>query len=177
MLFGVDTLGKTAQQYRRDVQKAYRRLVLLHHPDKGGDPQTFLDIQNLYDNFKKQPLREDWANRSIHSLFFAFRDFVCSKIRFSPRDLKNIANTSFEVDWMLHFLDVAIGAGFIADSARGDFLLTFMDANITIPRFYRAYSLKCVSKGDPLFWSIQHMFIEQLPWDYAGLKESISYRS
>jgi hypothetical protein len=35
-----------------DIRKAYKRLSLIHHPDKGGDAQTFNIIKNAYDLIK-----------------------------------------------------------------------------------------------------------------------------
>ena len=33
-----------------DIKKAYFKLILKHHPDKGGNPQTFIKIKNTYDS-------------------------------------------------------------------------------------------------------------------------------
>ena len=33
-----------------DIKKAYFKLILKHHPDKGGDPQTFIKIKKTYDS-------------------------------------------------------------------------------------------------------------------------------
>lgn len=42
-----------------DVKKAYRKLVLLHHPDKGGDVDTFKRVQQAYEaGVKKCRVRE-----------------------------------------------------------------------------------------------------------------------
>ena len=38
---------------KAEVKKAYRRLALKHHPDKGGDPERFRDIQEAYDIIAK----------------------------------------------------------------------------------------------------------------------------
>jgi len=32
-----------------DIKKAYRKLAVLHHPDKGGDPERFKDIARAYE--------------------------------------------------------------------------------------------------------------------------------
>lgn len=36
-----------------DVKKAYRKLAMKHHPDKGGDPEKFKQIQSAYDRITK----------------------------------------------------------------------------------------------------------------------------
>ena len=38
---GVDT--------KEDAKKVYRKLVIQHHPDKGGNPDLFRAIQEAYD--------------------------------------------------------------------------------------------------------------------------------
>lgn len=35
-----------------DFKKAYRKLILKHHPDKGGEPSFFIKIQEAYENIK-----------------------------------------------------------------------------------------------------------------------------
>merc|ERR1719324_2250271 len=32
-----------------DIKKAYRKLAIKHHPDKGGDPETFKEITRAYE--------------------------------------------------------------------------------------------------------------------------------
>ena len=33
----------------REIKRAYRELARIHHPDKGGDPETFLPIKEAYE--------------------------------------------------------------------------------------------------------------------------------
>lgn len=35
-----------------DFKKAYRKLILKHHPDKGGESSFFIKIQEAYENIK-----------------------------------------------------------------------------------------------------------------------------
>ncbi|MBF0277442.1 MAG: DnaJ domain-containing protein [SAR324 cluster bacterium] len=36
-----------------DIKKAYRRLVHIHHPDKGGNSEMFFQIQNAYEQARQ----------------------------------------------------------------------------------------------------------------------------
>ena len=32
-----------------DIKKRFRELAMQHHPDRGGDPEKFIELMNLYD--------------------------------------------------------------------------------------------------------------------------------
>ncbi len=44
-----ETLGVDDAATEREIKQAYRRLSMLHHPDKGGDPQVFTRISAAYE--------------------------------------------------------------------------------------------------------------------------------
>jgi curved DNA-binding protein CbpA len=41
-------LGLTTEATPGDVKRAYRALALEHHPDRGGDPEEFRRVTNVY---------------------------------------------------------------------------------------------------------------------------------
>merc|ERR1711865_1091978 len=43
------TLGVAKNATASEIKKAYRKLAVKHHPDKGGDPDTFKEISKTYD--------------------------------------------------------------------------------------------------------------------------------
>jgi DnaJ-class molecular chaperone len=43
-----------------DVKKAYRKLAMQHHPDKGGDPEQFKKIQGAYDILSDSQKRQNF---------------------------------------------------------------------------------------------------------------------
>ncbi len=47
-------LGVERDALKARVRSAYRDAVLAHHPDRGGDPETFYRIQAAYDEFKRE---------------------------------------------------------------------------------------------------------------------------
>lgn len=43
-----DVLGLPKGASKEDVKRAYKKLAVQHHPDKGGDPEKFKEISNAY---------------------------------------------------------------------------------------------------------------------------------
>jgi DnaJ-class molecular chaperone len=48
-----DTLGVPRDADENTIKKAYKKLAMKHHPDKGGDPEQFKKIQSAYDTITK----------------------------------------------------------------------------------------------------------------------------
>lgn len=44
-----NTLGVSKDCSESDIKKAYRKLAIKHHPDKGGDPEMFKEISRAYE--------------------------------------------------------------------------------------------------------------------------------
>ncbi len=42
-------LGVSKDSTPDEIKKAYRKLAVKHHPDKGGDPETFKEMSSAYD--------------------------------------------------------------------------------------------------------------------------------
>mgnify|MGYP000123000220 FL=1 len=42
-------LGVSKTSSDQEIKKAYRKLAMKYHPDRGGDPQKFQDVSNAYD--------------------------------------------------------------------------------------------------------------------------------
>ena len=48
-----EILGVSRDADENTVKKAYKKLAMKHHPDKGGDPEQFKKIQSAYDKITK----------------------------------------------------------------------------------------------------------------------------
>lgn len=53
-----EMLGVSNEATEKELKKAYRKLAVKHHPDKGGDPETFKDISAAYDVLSDPEKRE-----------------------------------------------------------------------------------------------------------------------
>lgn len=57
------------------VKKAYRKLAMKHHPDKGGDPEKFKEIQSAYDRITKGETEQQGIPNGNFDPFSMFGQF------------------------------------------------------------------------------------------------------
>jgi curved DNA-binding protein len=55
-----NTLGVDANASDDEIKKAYKRLAMKHHPDRGGDQAKFQEIQEAYDVLSTPQRRAQW---------------------------------------------------------------------------------------------------------------------
>ena len=53
-----DTLGVSKTADQKEIKKAYRKLALRMHPDKGGDEEKFKELSKAYDTLSDEKKRE-----------------------------------------------------------------------------------------------------------------------
>ena len=47
-----ETLGVSEKATDKEIKKAYKKLAMQYHPDKGGDEKKFKEISAAYDGLK-----------------------------------------------------------------------------------------------------------------------------
>ena len=58
-----DVLGVKETSSQDEIKKAYRKLVVKHHPDKGGSEDTFKKISEAYDTIGDEVKRKQYDNQ------------------------------------------------------------------------------------------------------------------
>jgi DnaJ-class molecular chaperone len=56
-------LGVAENATQDEIKKAYRRLAVEHHPDKGGDENKFKEISESYDTIGDENKRSQYDNQ------------------------------------------------------------------------------------------------------------------
>ena len=54
-----DLLGVSRQASDKDLKNAFKNKAREHHPDKGGDPEKFKQINEAYQNLSDQDLTKE----------------------------------------------------------------------------------------------------------------------
>ena len=57
-----NTLGVEKDASQDEIKKAYRKLVIVHHPDKGGDSEKFKEISQAYETLSDPEKRQQYDN-------------------------------------------------------------------------------------------------------------------
>jgi len=58
-----EILGVAKDATLTEIKKAHKKLILKHHPDKGGDPEKFKEVQKAYE------VLSDSNSRSVYDLY------------------------------------------------------------------------------------------------------------
>jgi DnaJ-class molecular chaperone len=88
-----DTLGVPRNSDENTVKKAYKKLAMKHHPDKGGDPEQFKRIQAAYDKIIKGDQNEEGGVE--FNPFDMFRNFFQQQSNKHIHDVRVSLKTAF----------------------------------------------------------------------------------
>lgn len=63
-----DTLGVSKNADDKEIRKAYRKLAVKHHPDKGGDEKQFKEISAAYEILSDKESREKYDKHGLEGV-------------------------------------------------------------------------------------------------------------
>lgn len=107
-----ETLGVSKDADQDEIKKAYRKLAMKHHPDKGGDPEVFKNISQAYETLSDEDKRRMYDTApngmpDLSQMFAGFNPFggpppkrvMEYRIRFTLEDVYNERKKTLKIDW------------------------------------------------------------------------------
>ena len=106
------TLGVNRNASPEEIKKAYRKLAMKHHPDRGGDASKLQQINEAYDTLKDPAKRQQYDNPQPQYNFNShnFEDIFSQ--HFGPRRRQN---PPFTIQAEIELQDVYTGKELIAN--------------------------------------------------------------
>jgi DnaJ family protein A protein 2 len=111
-----EDIGVTKESSPDEIKKAYRKLAMKHHPDKGGDPETFKKISHAYDVLSDETKRRNYDMTGTEgggmpgmggfdmgmfsSMFQQQRQENVHPIRINLDDVYHERKKKLRIDWM-----------------------------------------------------------------------------
>lgn len=95
-------LGVDKQASPEDIKKAYRKLAVKHHPDKGGDQEKFKEISAAYEILSDEQKRHEYDNpmpQGMPGMGDLFRNMFNQQPTAGPRrcnDIQHVIDISLE---------------------------------------------------------------------------------
>ena len=107
-------VGKNASQ--DDIKKAYRKLAMKHHPDRGGSAEKLQQVNEAYDVLKDPTKRKQYDNpqhqyRFDTSNMGGFEDVFAQTFGFNPNMRRQQRNKDVQITYTIDFKDMFTGRG------------------------------------------------------------------
>lgn len=71
-----------------DIKRAYRKLAIHHHPDKGGDPEKFSTINKAYESIMNQRAANDRNTAPLAKMTFSRRRISIDGVIYAEKTQK-----------------------------------------------------------------------------------------
>ena len=86
-----DLLGVSQTATDKEIKKAYHKKAMIHHPDKGGDKETFQKIQEAYEKLMNRNvlILPDWLGYTTTNFSSSFTNAM-SGIQKERRERKRL---------------------------------------------------------------------------------------
>jgi len=110
-------LGVNRNASQDDIKKAYRKLAMAHHPDRGGDHNKFAEINSAYDTLSDPAKRQQYDNPQPQFNYNAndfrgrnpFEDIFSGAFGFGGPQNRQVRNRDVNIEYKLTFEEVFTG--------------------------------------------------------------------
>ena len=110
-------LGVNRNASQDDIKKAYRKLAMAHHPDRGGDHNKFAEINSAYDTLSDPEKRQQYDNPQPQFNYNAndfrgrnpFEDIFTGAFGFGGPQHRQVRNRDVNIEYRLTFEEVFTG--------------------------------------------------------------------
>jgi curved DNA-binding protein len=137
-------LGVGRNASPEEIKRAYRKLAMKHHPDRGGDTQTLAQINEAYDTLKDPQKRQQYDTlQTQHQYRYntqnnpfgpGFEDIFSQAFGFNPNMRRQRRNRDVQISYTIEFKDIFTGRGisvaYNLPSGRQEFLDVKIPAGI-----------------------------------------------
>lgn len=110
-----ERLGVSRNASPDEIKRAYKKLAIKHHPDKGGDHETFASINEAYDTLKDPTKKQNYDNPQPQGFgpngFEGMGGFEDLFSQFGFRRQRQQQNNDIVISYTLDFKDIFTGKG------------------------------------------------------------------
>jgi curved DNA-binding protein len=111
------TLGVNRNATPEEIKKAYRKLAMAHHPDRGGDHNKFAEINAAYDTLSDPAKRQQYDNPQPQFNYNAndfrganpFQDIFSHAFGFGGQQTRQPRNRDVTIEYRLTFEELFTG--------------------------------------------------------------------
>ena len=110
-------LGVNRNASQDDIKKAYRKLAMAYHPDRGGDHNKFAEINSAYDTLSDPAKRQQYDNPQPQFNYNAndfrgrnpFEDIFSGAFGFGGPQTRQLRNRDVNIEYKLTFEELFTG--------------------------------------------------------------------
>ena len=150
------TLGVSSNATPQEIKKAYKKASMQHHPDRGGDSNEFVKIQEAYETLRDPAKKQQYDNPQPqqHHPFGqqpgSFEDMFGAAFGFGRQPTRQIRNRDVNIEYGLTFEELFIGKTVNIQYRLPSGRIEILDAAVP-PGVKQGDQVRFAGKGDDSF--------------------------